>query len=302
MYIAITGIYKIVNMVNGKVYIGQSIDIEKRWAKHRRNAFNPNDKGYNYPLYSAIRKYGVENFSFEILEECSRNELNEKEIYYIKEYKSNQKSYGYNIVEGGGEAPHTSKLSENHISEIIQRLKTTSDNNATIGADYNISSATVRDINVGKVHRREGETYPIRERISVPNSYHLINKPEALKLAGLVKQHGFGQVGRMYGVEAKTVVDWCKKYKIPYHKAELISWYNKKMGIIDEEEPIKVKKNKFQCEKPVKQIDPISGEVIKVYKSASEAARVLGKSNTGSISNVCNGLRPTIYGFAWKFV
>ena len=63
------GIYKIENLVNGKCYIGQSKYIEKRWTDHKSNAFNSIQKDqYKYPLYRAIRKYGLENFSFEVIE------------------------------------------------------------------------------------------------------------------------------------------------------------------------------------------------------------------------------------------
>ena len=102
----ICGIYKITNLVNGKVYIGQSTNMERRWKDHKR-MFNYKDDGslkYNYPLYCAFRKYGEENFKFEIIEECSEEELNEKEILYIKQYNSYvrwENSKGYNQTIGG---------------------------------------------------------------------------------------------------------------------------------------------------------------------------------------------------------
>lgn len=61
-----TGIYKITNLVNGKMYIGQAVDIEERWIRHKRDWKIDKTK----VLYKAIRKYGIENFSFEIIEEC----------------------------------------------------------------------------------------------------------------------------------------------------------------------------------------------------------------------------------------
>lgn len=85
------GIYKITNKLNNKSYIGQSIDIEKRFQKHKSTAFWKNSKNlkYDYPLYQAFRKYGIENFYFEVLEECLENELNEKEQYYYELFKPN---------------------------------------------------------------------------------------------------------------------------------------------------------------------------------------------------------------------
>lgn len=87
------GIYKIENLLNGKSYIGQSIEIEHRFAKHKC----AKDDFY---IHRAIRKYGVENFSFKILEECNLEELNEKEKYWIKYYNSLTPN-GYNMIPGG---------------------------------------------------------------------------------------------------------------------------------------------------------------------------------------------------------
>jgi group I intron endonuclease len=78
------GIYKITNP-NGKVYIGQSVDIEKRW-KHHKWAFE-GDK-YQYHLYNSFKKYGFDDHRFEIIEECEEAELNTKERYYQDKYNS----------------------------------------------------------------------------------------------------------------------------------------------------------------------------------------------------------------------
>ena len=85
------GIYKITNKINGKIYIGQSNDIKRRFLEHTYR-----DK---LPIDIAIKKYGKENFSFEILEECPTEQLNEKETYWIKELKALK--YGYNCTIGG---------------------------------------------------------------------------------------------------------------------------------------------------------------------------------------------------------
>ena len=94
------GIYKITNTINGRVYIGQAQDIEFRWKRHERDS-----KTENQVIYRAMRKYGIENFSFEVVEECSIEELDEKEIYYIEQYRSYvgwKDSNGYNMTLGGG--------------------------------------------------------------------------------------------------------------------------------------------------------------------------------------------------------
>ena len=94
------GIYKITNKINGKSYIGQSIDIDRRIKEHIRGL----NKGYGHNPYFqyAWDKYGENNFEISILEEIDNvNYLDEKEIYYISKYKSNDRNYGYNITAGG---------------------------------------------------------------------------------------------------------------------------------------------------------------------------------------------------------
>lgn len=97
-----TGIYKIENKINNKKYIGQSVNIEKRWREHRNDAFNSNCKDYNMTIYKAFRKYGLNNFSFNIIEECESNELNDKEVYWVDYFNSYYE--GYNETIGGNES------------------------------------------------------------------------------------------------------------------------------------------------------------------------------------------------------
>ena len=90
-------IYIIKNFINNKVYIGQTrTSIEQRWKEHIRHA-SYGDQVIN----KAMNKHGVENFYIEILETCSLQELDEREIYYIKLYDSTNKSKGYNVSIGG---------------------------------------------------------------------------------------------------------------------------------------------------------------------------------------------------------
>ena len=104
------GIYKIINKVNNKIYVGQSINIEERWKQHQWKAFNSNELAYNSAIHAAFRKYGLENFYYEIIEECLPEELNEREIYWIEQLQSVVPN-GYNILSGGqGEGRLTRQL------------------------------------------------------------------------------------------------------------------------------------------------------------------------------------------------
>lgn len=98
------GIYKIENLINNKKYIGKSINIEKRFKSHIQESFNKNKKSYNHLIHQAIRKYGVENFSFITIEECDDEKLNEREIYWISYYDCcilDGGDKGYNMTRGG---------------------------------------------------------------------------------------------------------------------------------------------------------------------------------------------------------
>ena len=88
----VRGIYKVTNKINGKVYIGQSVDIGRRWRQH----MTAEDDIY---FHKAIQKYGVENFEWEVIEQCKKSELDEREIYWIEYYDSYNK--GYNCTKGG---------------------------------------------------------------------------------------------------------------------------------------------------------------------------------------------------------
>lgn len=93
------GIYCIKNLVNNKIYIGQSTCIEKRWSDHLNSLRkNCND---NRCLQEDWNKYGESSFSFCLLESCSKDELDGRESFYISQLKANEKDIGYNFTSGG---------------------------------------------------------------------------------------------------------------------------------------------------------------------------------------------------------
>ena len=93
------GIYKITNQVNQKIYIGQSNNIERRFSQHKSPY--EQERYSEKPLYKAFAKYGIENFTFEIIEECSSELLDEKEKHWISTLHSLVHQNGYNITSGG---------------------------------------------------------------------------------------------------------------------------------------------------------------------------------------------------------
>lgn len=186
------GIYKITNIQTNKAYIGQAINLNRRWTDHKARAYYQDSGEYNSPLHQSIRKYGLENFTFEILEECTTDIIDEREIYWIKELNTLSPN-GYNILIGG----QLSRVEPTYCP-ICGKVKT-------------------RDANICL------DCYKKSQRP---------DKPDKLELARLVKQYGFEGVGRKYGVSGKSISKWCITYGLPSTKSELINWYNKEMGII----------------------------------------------------------------------
>lgn len=261
----VIGIYKITNLVNGKSYIGQSIHIKTRIKEHFWKATCKNDISYNSALHSAIRKYGEKNFDVEIVKECNVDDLDSLEVYYIKYYNTLAPS-GYNILPGG--QSYRVKL---------KPPKCCKDCGATISQQATYCKSCALKHQERKVN-------------NIPTKY---------ELALMIKNNGFSEVGRKFGVDGNSVKKWCKSYGIPYLKNELIKWYNEQIGI---EDPIVEEKEKIDQRKQVKQIDPISGNIIAIHESAKAAAMSLGKNSNSHITEVCNDKLKQAYGYCWEYV
>lgn len=134
-------IYKITNIINNKCYIGQTIKTaEQRWKEHQSHAFGSHISDINKTLYKAIRKYGLENFTFEVLQDNIDNyeQLDKAEIYWIDFYNSFIKGYNETF---GGQKYH--KILPN--KEIIQDYYKTRSARKT-AKNFGIDHSTVDDI------------------------------------------------------------------------------------------------------------------------------------------------------------
>lgn len=95
-------LYKITNNVNGKIYIGQTINPKARWSRHKADAKSLEKIKRNRHLCCAIRKYGIEYFIFEIIAQAkSLEDIDLSEITCIQQYNSSDRYFGYNISLGG---------------------------------------------------------------------------------------------------------------------------------------------------------------------------------------------------------
>lgn len=159
-------IYKITNKINGKIYIGKTFRTPQiRWSEHKQ--YSHLTDRYNTPLYYAMRKYGIDNFDFTVIEDNINNvvELNEREKYYIEFYNSTSHEDGYNVVLGGDGGRTSSKLTLQQVEEIRQILSDTDNiqSFSEIGELFNISGSVISRINIGKSWYDSNIDYPIRK-------------------------------------------------------------------------------------------------------------------------------------------
>ena len=125
-------IYKIQNLINNRVYIGQTVkSCEKRFQQHKNNY----DKPYfsQLTLYKAFKKYGLENFSFEPIEEIENEKLDEREKYWIDYYDSYKNGYNMTL---GGRLVELYKWDLNEIINLYNETKSARKVAKIIGCDH----------------------------------------------------------------------------------------------------------------------------------------------------------------------
>ena len=242
------GIYKITNQLTRESYIGQSNNIERRWSEHRKKM-----KILNTQLYQAMRLYGIQNFSFEVLEECNITELNEREKFYIQKYDTLNCGYNMSTIEN-----LQYKINWNIVDEIIDKLKNNSLLESDIAKEYNVSCSLISQINMGKMWRKDSIQYPIREVLQrVDKRNYCVDCGKEIsknavrcvqcdgkkkiiiserisrnELKNLIREKSFSEIGRIYHVSDNAVRRWCETYKLPRTKKEINSYTNEQWEMI----------------------------------------------------------------------
>lgn len=314
------GIYKATNIINGKVYIGQSKDIYKRWNDHRTRPFNPNRDDYNCVFYRAIRKYGIDNFNFEVIEKCSEIELNTKEKYWIKEYNSFigfENCNGYNMTLGGDSVSNFI-LQYKEVQEIYDLLSNSNLTQREIANKFNVAESTISGINKGDIWFNEYLIYPLRHNIITKHfckncgkhishdavycreCYIEIQHQEFVNSIPLTKEElqqllfnnkgNFTKVSQQFGINTTKLRRWCKELNLsPYS---------------DSYKPQKTEKKTIKdYQKSVRMLDKNTLEPLQEFESLREAMNFLGKTGSSChISDAAKGIRKTAYGYKWEFI
>ena len=152
-------IYKITNKVNGKSYIGQTIQsVKERFYQHC--ATKCSQAILNMVIHKAITKYGKSNFTIEVIEEVESANLNDRERYWIRYYDSYNN--GYNSTEGGQDGI---KLFKNLDTESIIREYKSGKSLREIGRLFNVDKQTIKDLLVrNNINLRTTRTYKLSQK------------------------------------------------------------------------------------------------------------------------------------------
>lgn len=269
------GIYKITNMLNGHAYIGQSVDIKRRWRNERSRAFQPGSKEYGSVLAQAFRKYGIENFQFTILEECDVQQLDEREVYWIYYYDTYHN--GYNQTLGGQQGLLLEEPS--FISKIRNELLTTSTPMNILAQQYGVSLGTVGNINTGKAWYSAQYNYPLRDvHTKTPSQREYAVNLSKNELISLIQQyHGnMSAVARELCVTRGALRRPIREYKLE----SLINELKHPTTNVDIDESV---------------VDDVGN----LFKSPAEANHYY---HCAHVREVCNGKRKTTSGhkFYWN--
>lgn len=286
-------IYIIKNLINDKVYIGQtSRNIEARWNQHKAAALRGENQGII--LYNAIRKYGIENFYISQLEEVDLNNLNEREIYWIKFYNS-QTPNGYN-VRAGGEDPGRKEvykidiLTNNIIECYGSAMAAAEANNIDLSlltkvcrgeqeSCGNFKWSYVENYNSLKTKDSKTNIKSFKINQIDPTTNEIIKIWDSVKEAAKTLKIDASGISHCLSGRYKTSAG----YKWSYTDENFIKYI-----------PVSAKR------KPVLQFDAITKDFIKEWSCAREAAQTLNIT-ANSIQKNCRGTQKTAGGYIWKY-
>lgn len=301
------GIYKVTYIPENKVvYVGQSIDVKDRFRQHKYSYNNPNELGYKSHFYRTLRKYGFENFHFELIEECLAEQLDEKEIYWIAQFDTFK--HRCNSTERGQHMA-AKNLTEEELKDLKNDLKENKLTYNEMSHKFCVSNLFLSQINKGLLYFDETEKYPLRQNkkycsqcgAEIQNESTLcwkcyskeqLKKNSNLSLEEAIillkeKNGNFEEVGRQVGVNGNAIRKRLKEAGLPFHSS-------------DYQKP-KEKKEKGYNPPPKRcaKLDK-EGNFLEVYPSVRNAEKIYNAP--GCISRVCNNRRPAYHGFKWRII
>ena len=275
-------IYKIINKINNKVYIGQTTrTIDIRWKQHLNNINHVDTH-----LYRAMKNYGPENFSIEKIEETEN--LDEREIYWIQYYDSFNN--GYNMTLGG--KGFGRQIDYNKIITLWNNGMSINDISKKTGyANQHISNA-LRTMNIDEASiKKQGLQVTIKKRSIPVYQFDLTGK-------FIQRYDSVTIAGEINNISKIHINECCKKIAI---SAGGYLWSYS--DHIDEDIILKkqnIKQGGNLKKRAVNQYDK-QGNYLNTFISIADAAKSVGGS-PANITNVCKGKTKTAYGYKWSYV
>lgn len=229
------GIYKITNKITNKIYIGQSGRVENRFSAHLQTSKMKSGKQYNDELYVDMRKYGIENFEFEVLETFS---LAEEEDKWIQKFISEGKNlYNVNLTPHTAHNAFARKFSDNELDEIHKLLQENKLSNTQIAKKFNCSSTTIDKINNGVAsYNNKDIEYPIRRYLpeGEKNYNSKYTDAEVLEIRKVYEFMTLTELYKKYGAKCKSqksferIVNGRTYKHIPIYLKREKKWLNNK--------------------------------------------------------------------------
>jgi len=202
----ICGIYKITNLLDGKIYVGQTINYNKRKTSHF--AYLKNGKHHNKHLQNAFNVYGVDVFQIELICECESKELDALERHFIKELKSMEKSSGYNMMTGGQIYRQFSQEVKEKMSIARKGVKFSEQHKLRIGESQKGRMISIESINKMK------ESLKKIDRSGSKNPNALISDKTAKNIIiDLIKNMTVNEISNKHQVSKETI------YNLLYNKS-----------------------------------------------------------------------------------
>jgi len=291
------GIYKIENLINGKKYIGQATDLKRRIREHKNpSKYNdPKYAAYNFTLSKAFRKYGLENFSFEIIEKCKEEELDDREKYWIQYFNSYYK--GYNETLGGRKGPHK-PLFKVYQYDLFGNYLNEYENIYEASKQTNTSFDGLRKSLYDNATQKSANNFQWRkEKYDKIESVYPNEPVVCFTLIGnKIKEYPSIQEASYYTGDSTLAIKHVCEYKIK--ATNQYKWrYKKEIGNLNKlpAEGAVVGKNK-----KVNQYD-LFGNFITTFNSLREAANALN-INPDEISLCCEGKINSCQHYLWTYL
>lgn len=285
-------IYKATNKINGKSYVGQTCDFHSRVWQHQR-CYDRDDCDF----HKAIKEFGFDNFSWEIIETCeSEDRACELEKYYIEKFNTYRD--GYNMTKGGKGAPY-----HNARAVVLLTLDGQYIKRYDSAMDAEIDGFLNTDVLLnckGKRRQTKGYMFMFEDEYKT-NGAKVYRKPEPNGMRSIIQCDMEGNfIQRFKSLQEAARITGANRTTISGVLSNTYKSANGYIFVYEEDFPIKdlsIYKKRKKGRK-VAQVDAKSGEIIRVFDRISEAGESLGV-NYKAIHKVIDKEGRTAYGYKW---